>query len=721
MLFSKRAAIIIGVIIFTLSIISGDFGINIAFSQTGSEEVKPELYSADSTESADSSGQISEQSQDYVRDYNNLTDSTKTSETDGITLEESNLIEPILEPDFIERVTDETEVINEKEIDEVAETVFTIIDIADEAQESDETLALPHTKPSEECQALGARTREECDKLLTSAFLPNICREKGIITKRACDTFLIELHDKPVECQNVTDSACRVLIEEKVVNDKAITNTIEETLPIYCKNLGANTISECDKIKDARLIPLFCREKGITSEEECKIHIDSEKLPKACKDAGAMTKEGCARILTLNPEEKPETESERIDLTPAICKEINITHENCREIIVKQNIHPLCIEKGLKTQAECNRFHIENTLPNYCTEVAGFEDVSTCTISLRGELREIVSCEGGYRDACKDRAEKDYLGDWVLVKKEHEEKKEALNAFKNTATKKISTLPEDLQKEIRKSISNDRPIYLHEAKGGVVINKKNKLISLADALIVLDDDGDGLSNELEERLGTDPLQKDTDTDGFDDRTELKNGFNPSGEGKKASGLWPIDNAMIFGLPIEHPEGSSAPVDETFNIKGVENSTEGDGLVLSGKATPDSVVTVYVYSVLPMVLTVKTDSNGNWNYVLQESLVDGEHEVYVALINDIGEIERKSDPKSFFVNQARAATLEDFFDVTVESTPQILPEVEVDDARTYYLMGAGLLIVVGLIVAIFFIIRARKKEVVPPPSDPDIAV
>jgi hypothetical protein len=70
----------------------------------------------------------------------------------------------------------------------------------------------------------------------------------------------------------------------------------------------------------------------------------------------------------------------------------------------------------------------------------------------------------------------------------------------------------------------------------------------------LDTDGDGLTNEEEAALGTDPasadtdgdglsdreevniwhtnpLSPDTDGDGFTDKTEIDNGFNPNGEGK----------------------------------------------------------------------------------------------------------------------------------------------------------------------------------------------
>jgi len=46
-----------------------------------------------------------------------------------------------------------------------------------------------------------------------------------------------------------------------------------------------------------------------------------------------------------------------------------------------------------------------------------------------------------------------------------------------------------------------------------------------------DDDGDGLSNLLEDAIGTDKNKKDTDGDGFDDKAEIDGEFNPLGSGK----------------------------------------------------------------------------------------------------------------------------------------------------------------------------------------------
>lgn len=48
---------------------------------------------------------------------------------------------------------------------------------------------------------------------------------------------------------------------------------------------------------------------------------------------------------------------------------------------------------------------------------------------------------------------------------------------------------------------------------------------------MLDTDKDGLVDEFEIAIGTDPMKADTDGDGYDDKTELESGYNPNGADK----------------------------------------------------------------------------------------------------------------------------------------------------------------------------------------------
>lgn len=58
------------------------------------------------------------------------------------------------------------------------------------------------------------------------------------------------------------------------------------------------------------------------------------------------------------------------------------------------------------------------------------------------------------------------------------------------------------------------------------------IAGMEDTFSSMDADGDGLSNEEEtETWNSNPLSIDTDADGYPDRTEVINGYNPDGDGK----------------------------------------------------------------------------------------------------------------------------------------------------------------------------------------------
>ncbi|MCF7860138.1 thrombospondin type 3 repeat-containing protein [Patescibacteria group bacterium] len=56
-------------------------------------------------------------------------------------------------------------------------------------------------------------------------------------------------------------------------------------------------------------------------------------------------------------------------------------------------------------------------------------------------------------------------------------------------------------------------------------------MALGTDINLIDSDFDGLSDYEEVRVyGTNPLNPDTDGDGYTDGDEVKNGYNPNGEG-----------------------------------------------------------------------------------------------------------------------------------------------------------------------------------------------
>lgn len=123
----------------------------------------------------------------------------------------------------------------------------------------------------------------------------------------------------------------------------------------------------------------------------------------------------------------------------------------------------------------------------------------------------------------------------------------------------------------------------------------------------------------------------------------------------------INNPKIVfakDLPEEKNPKISGEVNETMKVDTVEMKKKDDGkknITLSGKAQPNMLLTIYIFSNDPVVITVRTDENGNWNYELDKEIADGRHEAYVAVTDDSGKIITKSQPVAF-VKTAEAATV-----------------------------------------------------------------
>ena len=86
--------------------------------------------------------------------------------------------------------------------------------------------------------------------------------------------------------------------------------------------------------------------------------------------------------------------------------------------------------------------------------------------------------------------------------------------------------------------------------------------------VLLDNDGDGLSNQQEQRLGSDPNDPDSDGDGFDDGWEVAQGWNPNDCNTDVVSYLD-ENASSFGFLAESAVGD---LSMGAMMVGVSNST-----------------------------------------------------------------------------------------------------------------------------------------------------
>ncbi len=235
---------------------------------------------------------------------------------------------------------------------------------------------------------------------------------------------------------------------------------------------------------------------------------------------------------------------------------------------------------------------------------------------------------------------------------------------------------------------------------GVNQNKKDTKDRLDKVDVkVVDTDNDGLSDVNELLLGTDPINPDSDGDGYIDGDEIRTGYDPLkfSPGDKS-------DKMIFQSPKEKGD-----INDEFKVTDAQfkkaresaNYTGQDIISLKGVAIPNSFVNIYIYSDTPIIVTVKTDSLGHWNYELDKNLENGEHEVYVVLTDNTGKITSKS--KAFnFIKTAEAISLEEAEMVKQQTQSPI------EKNKSISWMYFFVIIVTFLSLTIIIISRVNKK-------------
>lgn len=130
---------------------------------------------------------------------------------------------------------------------------------------------------------------------------------------------------------------------------------------------------------------------------------------------------------------------------------------------------------------------------------------------------------------------------------------------------------------------------------------------------------------------------------------------------------------VIKIVLEEPIDKGILTPEKLKVKKVENFSPVIGqnqIIFSGIGPPNTYVTLYIYS-SPIVVTTKTDASGNFIYILDKDLLDGEHEVYVTITDETGKIKEKSSPLTFFVRRAQAVTEGEYLrgDVNVQTESQ----------------------------------------------------
>ena len=172
-----------------------------------------------------------------------------------------------------------------------------------------------------------------------------------------------------------------------------------------------------------------------------------------------------------------------------------------------------------------------------------------------------------------------------------------------------------------------------------------------------DSDGDGLTDDEEADLGTDPNNPDSDGDGISDGDEVDQGTDPNDPDTDDDGIPDGEDSDPFSTPTPTPtntatatptatntptptssatseppdEPSPTPTPEPIQI--IEPVTEGDSSV-SGKAEPGETVTLGIAQDENFQMTATADANGDFEFANVTGLLAG----YTVSVSGYGQVD-----------------------------------------------------------------------------------
>lgn len=284
-------------------------------------------------------------------------------------------------------------------------------------------------------------------------------------------------------------------------------------------------------------------------------------------------------------------------------------------------------------------------------------------------------------------------GDTVAVERVRRETED----LKNDVLKKIAALGE--KSELVSSAESYVTELIFELQE---LTTKNESI-LKDRLgenLTKDSDKDDVSDYDEINLyHTNPFAADTDGDGYIDSVEIRLGYNPHDSSSEA--LVAYQSAKETGVVREDILVVESITSLTNDIPAGEESSVARAII-SGKGLPNSFVTLYVYST-PIVVTVKSDSDGSWSYIFDKELEEGTHEVYAGITDNAGRIVAKSKPLPF------VKTAEAFTDTSASLGETVVTQPSLIAGNNMLLVGSIAIAALGLVLILLGLHVSRKEK------------
>ena len=485
--------------------------------------------------------------------------------------------------------------------------------------------------------------------------------------------------DKYDTCKPISsgDDVIYTITEKDITQGPGGCQTKEEC-DVYCKD--PNNAKECIEFavdsgfmtpEEAKTI-LLMLEKDITegpggcqSKEECDAYCNDSANMEECVNfavkVGFMTPEEAEKIMAGGPGGCKTKEECDTYCSDPVNKEECISFATENDIFREepQMVSPSEIKIVLEKVSEPAKCETELECKIYCSSADANKELCqafSMTVIVEDKIRSITEFVDG-AEVEEVLLQGAGPGETKEVQDIHAY---CSNPIHYEECRKFVSEKELLSKQII-----DEKIEELEKKR---LEKERMFAERVGSRIYEDSDNDGVSDYDELNIfHTDPNVADTDSDGVPDGTELLLGKNPlsglSGDQPIATGtdMVVVEDDIIYEDPkIAGEEKPELIVAEEIKVLETEMSDDGKEkakkILFQGTAPANSFITVYIFST-PIIVTMKTDENGNWSYILDKELEDGNHEIHVAITDNAGKIFAKSKPLPF-IKEAAAVTIDE---------------------------------------------------------------
>jgi hypothetical protein len=253
-----------------------------------------------------------------------------------------------------------------------------------------------------------------------------------------------------------------------------------------------------------------------------------------------------------------------------------------------------------------------------------------------------------------------------------------------------------------------------EARAEVVRAFEQKALEVLDQRIgaraFVDTNGSGIPDYDKINIyQTDLIKRDTLGSGMSDGAILLGNGNPG----RVAQVSTSSAMLVIGqnMAIENPKitGSTqkkllavASVATFEKVKDENGKEDAKRIMLKGKAPANSFVRVFMFSE-PIVVTVKADEQGNWSYILDKTLPDGNHTAYAAIADASGRILAKSEPLPF-VKVASAVSASN------ELIPARVEDRGMFQAFSPMVIAALTVALIGIALSIIGVVIGLRKSV-----------